>query len=79
MRPAKRTPCLECSAGIRRAPNQIDIITEIDGISFHEAWASRVEATYEGVRVQYIGRDALIKNKRAASRPQDLADIAYLE
>jgi hypothetical protein len=62
-----------------RPPNQIDIITSIDGVAFDEAWASRAESTYCGVPVWYIGREALIANKKAAARPQDLADVAYLE
>jgi hypothetical protein len=59
-------------------PNQIDIITTIDGVSFEEAWAHRVEQTYGGETAYYIGREDLIKNKTAAARPQDLADVAYL-
>lgn len=62
-----------------RPPNQIDVITAIDGVSFEDAWLTRVESTYGGVPVSYIGRDALIANKKAAGRPQDLADVAYLE
>jgi hypothetical protein len=62
-----------------RAPNQIDIITSIDGITFEEAWAERVASTYGGVSVNYIGRAQLILNKKTVGRPQDLADVAYLE
>jgi hypothetical protein len=62
-----------------RPPNQIDIITSIDGVSFTQAWEGRVESTYGGVPVAYIGRAELIANKKAAGRPQDLADVAYLE
>lgn len=62
-----------------RDPNQIDIITEIDGVSFEAAWAGRVPSAYGDVPVSYISRDLLLANKRAAGRPQDLADIAYLE
>jgi hypothetical protein len=29
--------------------------------------------------VSFIGRDAFLKNNRAAGRPKDLADIAALE
>lgn len=61
-----------------RAPNQIDIITTIDGISFQQAWRNRVRSTFDDVPVHYIGRDDLILNKEAAGRPQDLADVAYL-
>jgi hypothetical protein len=62
-----------------RPPNQIDIITSIDGIRFGDAWPNRIESTYGGVRVCYIGKADLIANKQAAGRPQDLADVAYLE
>lgn len=59
-----------------RPPNQIDIITEIDGVSFEQAWEGRVASTYSGVPVFYLGKNELIENKKAAARPQDLA---YLE
>jgi hypothetical protein len=62
-----------------RPPNQIDILTDIDGVTFEEAWASRVASTFCGVPVNYIGRAELILNKKAVARPQDLADVAYLE
>ncbi|MGC2130578.1 MAG: hypothetical protein WA629_10810, partial [Candidatus Aquilonibacter sp.] len=62
-----------------RPPNQIDIITSIDGVSFEQAWENRVESMYGGVKVSYISKDDLIANKKAAARPQDLADVAYLE
>ncbi len=62
-----------------RPPNQIDIITAIDGVTFERAWATRVASTYGGVPVCYIGKQELIANKKAAARPQDLADLAYLE
>jgi hypothetical protein len=62
-----------------RPPNQIDIITSIDGVTFKQAWATRVASTYADVPVWYIGKAELIANKKAAARPQDLADVAYLE
>ena len=62
-----------------RPPNQIDIITEIDGVTFDEAWNARVPSTYAGVPVSYLGKVDLIQNKKTAGRPQDLADVAYLE
>ncbi|HEX3456981.1 MAG TPA: hypothetical protein VHR97_03420 [Candidatus Baltobacteraceae bacterium] len=62
-----------------RPPNQIDLITAIDGVTFEQAWATRIESTYGDVPVSYIGRAELIANKKAAARPQDLADVSYLE
>jgi hypothetical protein len=61
-----------------RAPNQIDVITTIDGVSFAEAWSRRIETEYGGIRAYLISRDDLIKNKTAADRPQDRVDVAYL-
>jgi hypothetical protein len=61
-----------------RAPNQIDVITTIDGVSFDDAWENRVESQLGGVAVHYISRDDLIANKEAAGRPQDLVDVAEL-
>jgi predicted nucleotidyltransferase len=59
-------------------PNRVDLMTSIDGVTFPDAWASRDEGTYGGVSVPYIGYDALIRNKAAAGRPQDLADLETL-
>ncbi len=61
-----------------RPPNQIDIITTIDGVTFDEAWTNRVETSYGDLSVSYIGREDLIANKEAAGRPQDLLDVRYL-
>lgn len=60
-------------------PNRIDLITEIDGVSFEEAWISRESSDFGGVRVWVISKEHLIKNKRSAGRPQDIADAARLE
>ncbi len=62
-----------------RAPNRIDLLTGIPGVTFNEAWSARVEADLDGLKVFMIGRDALIRNKRATGRPQDLADAERLE
>lgn len=59
-------------------PNRIDLLTSITGVSFDEAWPGRIEVALEGTPVNFIGRQALIQNKRAARRPQDLADLAAL-
>jgi hypothetical protein len=60
------------------APNRIDVLTEIDGVSFKSAWPARVEAEYGGEPVHVIGRRHLIKNKLASGRPQDLVDAQNL-
>jgi predicted nucleotidyltransferase len=58
-----------------RPPNRIDLITSIDAVGFPEAWADRVEATLGAVPVLFISKELLLKNKAAAKRAQDIADI----
>ena len=60
-------------------PHRIDLLTGIDGVEFEEAWKRRIEVGINGVDVPFIGREDLITNKKAASRVQDLADVARLE
>ena len=61
------------------APTRIDILTRVAGLEFESAWASRVEASYGDQKVFVVSRLDLIASKRAASRPQDLADLSALE
>lgn len=60
-------------------PRRIDILNRADGITFDEAVAAGDAFEIEGRRIPVIGLDALLRNKRRAGRPQDLADIAALE
>jgi len=57
------------------APVRIDILTQLTGLTFEEAWRDRVRRPFGEVDVDFIGRDAFIRNKRATGRIQDLADI----
>jgi hypothetical protein len=61
------------------APNRIDILTSITGVDFDEAWQHREQKQINGISVMVIGREQLLKNKRATGRPKDLADVAWLE
>lgn len=60
-------------------PNRIDILTSITGVEFEEAWPDRVVVEVSGVDAPVIGKEHLIRNKRAVGRPRDLADLAELE
>ncbi|MBZ5516880.1 MAG: hypothetical protein LAN62_18935 [Acidobacteriia bacterium] len=59
-------------------PNRIDLLTSLTGVSFEKAWMGREDVELEGVPVHFIGRQALIQNKKATRRPQDLADLEAL-
>jgi len=60
------------------APNRIDLLTSLTGLTFDEAWVNRIETALEGTRVNFIGRDALIRNKRLTGRTRDKADLEAL-
>ncbi len=62
-----------------RAPNRIDILTGITGVTWEEAWESRQRVEVAGLELWIIGKDALIRNKKASGRTQDLADAERLE
>lgn len=59
-------------------PFRIDILTSVSGVTFDEAWPDRVEGPFGDVRVPFLGRAALIRNKRASGRLKDLGDIEAL-
>lgn len=61
-------------------PNRIDILQQISGVTFDEAWKDRVNAMIEGDTPTYvISWQNLIKNKLAAGREQDLLDVKQIQ
>jgi hypothetical protein len=62
-----------------RAPTRIDLLTSITGVSSEEAFATKVQPELDGIPVFVLGKDALLRNKRAVGWPQDLADLNVLE
>lgn len=59
-------------------PRRIDVLNRISGTTFAEAIAEGASFELEGRRVPVIGLQALLKNKRAAGRAQDIADVQAL-
>jgi len=59
-------------------PNRVDILTDIVGVTFQQAWKARVGAQLGGVPVFILSRSHLIRNKLAAGRDQDLLDVKKL-
>lgn len=70
------TPDIVAQLGL--PPARIDLLTTISGVDFGPAWANRVEATIEGVRVFVLSRADLIKNKLATGRAKDRTDVDSL-
>ena len=59
-------------------PNRIDLMTSVSGVSFEEAWESRVQGRIDGIPVNVIGRAALLRNKAASGRNKDRLDLEEL-
>lgn len=59
-------------------PRRIDILTSVSGVGFDEAWLGRVTHQVDGLAVPFLGRAALIRNKRASGRTKDRADLEAL-
>lgn len=55
----------------------VDLILVTPGLQ--SVWDDRLLVEWEGRRVPVVSRRGLIKMKRLAGRPQDLADIEALE
>jgi predicted nucleotidyltransferase len=60
-------------------PVRIDILRRADGIETEPTLARAESVDLGSLRVRVIALADLIANKRAAGRPQDLADAALLE
>jgi len=60
-------------------PVRVDILRSADGIDADGAIARALRITVDGLEIRLIALADLIANKRAAGRPQDLADAALLE
>ena len=48
-------------------------------MTFEQAYAEHRTFEVDGRQIAYIGRAALLANKRAAGRAKDLADVEWLE
>lgn len=61
------------------APLKIEVLTKISGVSFDEALQGAKTFELDGHQIPYIGKSALITNKKSAGRYKDLADVEELE
>ncbi len=60
-------------------PNRIDLLTSLKGVDFAACYPARVTLALDDVELNFIDLENLKRNKRAAGRLQDLADIENLE
>jgi hypothetical protein len=77
IRPADlETPDMVVQVGL--PPRRIDVLTGVTGLEFDQAWEGRVLHPVAGMEVPFLGRDALVRNKRASGRYKDLGDLEAL-
>ena len=59
-------------------PVRIDLITSLTDVSWDEAAGGAAPSRFDDVAVRFLGKNELIRNKRALGRKKDLADIESL-
>lgn len=60
-------------------PRRIDLLTSLTGLQFDQAWEHRLEVKVADLLVPFLGREDLIRNKKATGREKDLLDARILE
>lgn len=60
-------------------PLRVDLLNQIDGLIFDEAAPNQILDTYGDAPARFIGREDLLRNKRASARLRDKADVEELE
>jgi len=64
---------------IGQPPAWIDILQQIDGVTFDEAWENRIEGLVDWqIQAAVISRGDLIRNKLATGREEDILDVKKL-
>ena len=60
------------------APRRIDIITQIDGVTYDEADEDKIVVEVEELKLPIISLSKLIKNKMSTGREKDKLDAKFL-
>lgn len=61
------------------APVRIDILVNIEGVDFKDAWKNRRRTKYGKTPINIIGPKEIVKAKKMAGRPQDKLDLEQLK
>jgi hypothetical protein len=65
---------------LRTSEGDLDLLDRVEGVgSYVDTWESSEEVVAFGLRFRVLTLDALIRARRAAGRPKDLAQIPTLE
>lgn len=72
-----QTPGMVFQIGL--VPSRIDIITQIDGVEFEEAWKEHKTVKIKDLEIPVIGRVHLLINKKSTGRIKDRNDALWLQ
>jgi len=72
-----KTPGMVFQIGL--VPSRIDVITQIDGVEFEDAWKEHKTIEIEGLKIFVIGKLQLLVNKKSTGRAKDKNDALWLE
>lgn len=59
-------------------PLRLEILNDISGVVFEDCYPARLQKTIDGIKIDIINLDHLLKNKSASGRPKDLDDLEHL-
>ena len=60
-------------------PNRIDILTDVDGLEFEDAWKNKQIAEFDELQTYTLEIHDIIKNKQASNRAKDKLDLVQLK
>ncbi len=60
-------------------PRRIDLLTSVTALQFDAAWRTRRVLRVGDLDLPFLGREALLRNKRETGRLKDLADVETLD
>ena len=59
-------------------PIRIEVMNEIDGVTFEDCRSGAILAEFDGINVPVIGLEDLKRNKLASGRTKDIDDLQQL-
>lgn len=59
-------------------PNAVHILTSVTGLTWQEAWDTRLSGRIGAQPADFLSKEALVRNKRAVGRGKDLQDLKEL-
>ncbi len=72
-----KTPGMVFQIGL--VPSRIDVITQIDGVEFEDAWKEHKTVEIENLQIPVIGKTQLLINKQSTGRAKDRNDALWLQ